>query len=234
MQESERANNPKIALPGRLKLETIGCTLQEVEDNWTTIESALSKAGVGKRDVPFNSWIRENMMSAYTYLDQLLEKGVEPFSVESLGYMLGLSSRVLYGQDQALREEYSGALEANSQKFYAQIEPMINWYQKHKGENKLRKLAGEIYVSVLGPPQLFIEGNHRTGSLIANWINVFHGYPPFVLSPENAVAFFLPSSEIKQFVNKATWRGRNKLPKYRKSFGGLWETLATNRAYLQS
>jgi hypothetical protein len=52
MQESERANYPKIALPRRLKLETFGCTLQEVEDNWATIESALSNAGVGKRDVP--------------------------------------------------------------------------------------------------------------------------------------------------------------------------------------
>jgi hypothetical protein len=43
------------------------------------------------------------------------------------------------------------------------------------------KLAAEAYLSIVGQPQLFTEGNHRTGSLIASWINLHAGYPPFVL-----------------------------------------------------
>lgn len=234
MQETSYPENSKVLEPARLNLPLIGSTLQKVEDNWSGIETRLIKAGVSKKDVPFNTQVRENMLSAYLYLDRLLEQKVAPFSPESLGSMLALNNHVHYGESQSLMEEYRGAIEANTTKFYEQVEPLIKWYQKHKDKkSKIRKLAGEIYVAVLGRPQLFIEGNHRTGSLIASWINAYHGYPPFVLSPENAVAFFLPSSEIKMFVDKSSWRGRNKLPKYRKSFGELWETLTTNQAYLE-
>ena len=68
-----------------------------------------------------------------------------------------------------------------------------------------------------------MEGNHRTGSLIASWINLYAGYPPFVLSVDNAVEYFAPSAAIKQFADKSTWRGRRQLPKYRKSFRAFWE-----------
>ena len=218
----------------RLNLATIGATLQEVESNWQSIETDLVHAGVGKKDTPFNGWVRENMLSAYTYLDQLLEMRVAPFSPESLGNMLALNNLVHYGEDHALAQQYLTPIQATTAQFYELIDPVINWYQRHQAEGKIRKLAGEIYVTVLSPPQLFIEGNHRTGSLIASWINVYYGYPPFVLSPENALAYFQPSSEIKRFVNKAVWRGGTKLPKYRKSFGRLWETLTTNQTYLLS
>jgi hypothetical protein len=57
---------------------------------------------------------------------------------------------------------------------------------------------------VLGYPQLYIEGNHRTGSPIADWISVYYGFPPFDLPAENALAYFAPSIEIKQFANKST------------------------------
>ncbi len=85
------------------------------------------------------------------------------------------------------------------------------------------KIAAEIYVSILGYPQLYIEGNHRTGSLIADWITVYHGFPPFVLSVDNAIAYFAPSAEIKSFADKSTWRGIARLPKYRKAFLTFWE-----------
>jgi hypothetical protein len=49
------------------------------------------------------------------------------------------------------------------------------------------------------------------------------GYPPFVLSPENAIDYFAPSAAIKRFASRSTWRGRWQLPKYRKSFRTFWE-----------
>jgi hypothetical protein len=81
---------------------------------------------------------------------------------------------------------------------------------------------------------LFTEGNHRTGSLIASWINLFAGYPPFVLSVDNAFAYFASSAEIKQFADKSTWLGRRRLPEYRKSFRTLWEQLVEAKYVLQT
>jgi hypothetical protein len=44
-----------------------------------------------------------------------------------------------------------------------------------------------------------------------------------VLSPSNAVAYFAPSAQIKRFADRSSWRGRARLPKYRKSFREFWE-----------
>jgi hypothetical protein len=92
-----------------------------------------------------------------------------------------------------------------------------------KGEPRPFNVAAEVYVAVLGFPQLFIEGNHRTGNLISNWISMYYGCPPFVLSEKNAVAYFKSSKEIKRFADKSTWRGRSRLPKYRACFKKFWE-----------
>jgi hypothetical protein len=70
---------------------------------------------------------------------------------------------------------------------------------------------------VLSHPQLYQEGNHRTGSLIASGIPLQSGCPPFVLTRQNAIAYFNPSSDIK-FTDKRTIRGKLRLPKYRRQF----------------
>jgi len=129
--------------------------------------------------------------------------------------------------------EYASAIQATSEKFKQHIGPIRDWYERHtsRGNNPL-KVSAEIYVSILGYPQLFIEGNHRTGSLIADWITVYNGFPPFVLSVENAIAYFAPSAEIKSFANKSTWRGQSQLPKYRKSFQAFWESHIDSRFLL--
>jgi hypothetical protein len=130
--------------------------------------------------------------------------------------------------------EFASAIEANLEKFNAQIDPIAAWYWRHAAQrNHPFKLAAETYVSIVGEPQLFIEGNHRTGSLIASWINLHAGYPPFVLSVEIAIDYFAPSEAIKQFANKSTWRGRQHLPKYRKSFRTFLEH-HIDRTYLRS
>jgi hypothetical protein len=79
------------------------------------------------------------------------------------------------------------------------------------------KVAAQVYVGVLSYPQLYQEGNHRTGSLIASGILLQSGCPPFVLTRRNAIAYFNPSADIK-FTNKRTVRGVLRLPKYRRQF----------------
>jgi hypothetical protein len=219
--------------PGRLHLQNIASSLKTVEQHWSEIDDELERRGIGRKD-PFDAVIKTRMMSAYSYLDDLLRKEIPPFSRESIELMLILNHRVHYGTDRQLLREYAKAVEATSEKFYRHIGPIQQWYQKHiKWGRHPLKLAAEVYVSILGYPQLYIEGNHRAGSLVANWISVFHGFPPFVLSADNALAYFSPSIEIKHFADKSTWRGQARLPKYRQSFLHFWENHIDSR-YLRS
>ena len=221
--------------PKRLQLEEIDASLKMVEMRWKEIDDELELRGIGRKDTPFTATIRMRMMSAYSYLDTLLSQQIPPFSSESIGHMLLLNQRVHYGTDQLLLSEYVTAREATAEKFYQHIGPLQQWYERHKNQGDYPlKLAAEIYVSILGYPQLYIEGNHRTGSLIANWITVYHGFPPFVLSIDNAIAYFAPSAEIKSFADKSTWRGRARLPKYRKSFLAFWERHIDSRYLIQT
>lgn len=207
----------------RLDLCQIDAALLAVERAWPRIDADLQRLRIGRKD-PFTTAVRNNMLSAYAYLDELLAGDIEPFSPACFDHMLVLNNRVHYGTDAALMAEFTTAIASSAEKFNAQIDPIAAWYLKHaaQGDHPC-KLAAETYVSIVGQPQLFIEGNHRTGSLIASWINLYAGYPPFVLSVENAVAYFAPSAAIKQFADRSTWRGRQQLPKYRKSFRVFWE-----------
>jgi hypothetical protein len=93
------------------------------------------------------------MLSAYAYLDELLAKGIEPFSTIRFVHMLALNERVHYGTDTALMAEFASAIEANLEKFNAQIDPIAAWYWRHAGQrNHPLKLPAETYVSIVGEP----------------------------------------------------------------------------------
>jgi hypothetical protein len=184
----------------------------------------LEEKKIGRKDTPFDSVVRTNMESAFAYLNKLLEEREMPFSKHNAGQMLALNNFVHYGGDKKLMAEYHKAIQANSERFYKRITPIADWYNRHeKRKDAAIKIASEVYVAIVGQPQLFIEGNHRTGSLIADWILLSEGLPPFVLSRENAIAYFAPSSEIKGFADSSTWRGKRRLPAYRNKFGTFLE-----------
>ena len=208
----------------RLNLDAVERSLSGVQRDWHIIESELSNRSIGKKDAPFNSLLKERMIAAYNHLDTLLRDGVRPFSEESIMEMCRLNEYVHYGDDKSLRREHSQAIAANEEKYYRNIIPIVKWHKSHtKDAPHPLKVASEVYVAILGYPQLFIEGNHRTGSIIASWIDLYYGHPPFVLGSENAVSYFEPSAEIKFFADKSTWRGKAQLPKYNKIFKQFWE-----------
>src|SRR3984957_2104103 len=130
-----------------------------------------------------------------------------------------LNHLVLLGQDYDPRA-FGRHISATRERFFANFEqyvkPIRRWYRKHETENPY-KVAAQVYVGVLSQPQLYQEGNHRTGSLIASGILLQNGCPPFVLTRENALAYFNPSSEVK-FTDKSSIRGKLRLPKYQPDF----------------
>lgn len=172
----------------------------------------------------FTDDVHQNMLAGYEFLDALVNDDVDFFSQEGLEALLQLNHLVLLGRGYDAHA-FGLHITATRQRFFENfreyVRPIRRWYRKHQTENSY-KVASEVYVGVLSQPQLFGEGNHRSGSLIASGILLQNGCPPFVLTRQNAVAYFNPSSEIK-FTDKRTVRGKLRLPKYRRNFRDFLE-----------
>src|SRR5215469_13676468 len=204
-----------IVKPLRLQLGRIEEELRDVQRHFPSINALLRL----RRD-DFTDTVRQNMLAAYEFLDAIVHDGVDLFSDQGLEALLQLNHLVLLGRDYDARA-FGRHISATRQQFFTNfrhyVKPIRRWYRKHETENPY-KVASQVYVGVLSQPQLYQEGNHRTGSLIASGILLQSGCPPFVLTRQNAVAYFNPSSEIK-FTDKRTVRGKLRLPKYQREFG---------------
>ena len=93
-------------------------------------------------------------------------------------------------------------LQETERRFYDDPSPggvraLMETLAAHK-EKPVWRRAARAYIQILSRPQLFIEGNHRTGTLIMSAMLVWEGKPPFVLTVRNAKAYFDPSSLAKE------------------------------------
>ena len=181
--------------PMRLNLSAIDTSLRAVQADFERINLTLSTP----RD-PMTDMVRRNMMAGYRMVDDALASGLDPFEVGHSQWLLELNTCVLCGQEVERRREFSTHIASTEQHFYEQegagIGGLMEWLAHHRDENVWFRAAG-IYVYILSRPQLFIEGNHRTGSLIMSYILAREGQPPFVLSVDNAKAYFDPSTLVK-------------------------------------
>ncbi len=194
----------------QLNIDNIVASLLEVQRNFDSINAQLSV-----RRENLTDQMVQNMVTAYHYLDDLVADKVNLLP-GGHDHMLELNHIVLCGRDPLVRMEFASHIQATEKRFYKQLKVIKRWYKSYKDESTY-KVAAQIYVAVLSQPQLFIEGNHRTGSLIASYFLLMGGKYPFVLNKENALAYFEPSSQIK-LSNKETIKGKFRLPKYRSEF----------------
>jgi len=212
----------------RLHLGRIADELRDVQRHFPAINAALNL----RRD-DFSDTVRQNMLTAYEYLDAVVAEDLDLFSNEGLEALLQLNHLVLLGRGYdplAFGRHIAATRHQFFDNFREYVKPIRRWYRNHETENPY-KIASQVYVGVLSQPQLFQEGNHRTGSLIASGILLQNGCPPFVLTRQNAVAYFNPSSEIK-FSDKRTIRGKLRLPKYQREFREFLEQ-NVNQAYVR-
>ena len=181
----------------------------------------------------FSDTVRQNMLTAYEFLDAVVADDLDLFSDEGLEALLQLNHLVLLGRGYD-RRAFGRHITLTRGRFFDNfpryVKPIRRWYRKHATEDSY-KVAAQVYVGVLSQPQLYQEGNHRTGSLIASGILLQNGCPPFVLTRQNAVAYFNPSSEIK-FTDKRTVRGKLRLPKYQHEFREFLQQ-NVNEAYVR-
>jgi len=164
----------------------------------------------------------DNMMAGYALVDEVAAARIDLFAMGNLKYWLELNTTILCGTDPAERAEYAQHRQRTEERFYEEqdggIRDIVEWYQGRGGESVWTRAAG-LYIRLLSRPQLFVEGNHRTGALVISCILVGEDEPPFVLTPDNARTYFDPSTVIKN-IEKQGLAMRFRSP-------GLTKQLAT-------
>ena len=117
-----------------------------------------------------------------------------------LKHLLELNALVLCGASEARRAAHAAHRAATERRFYdepdAGIQDVVEWHAGHADEPAWSRAAG-VYVRMLSTPQLFVEGDHRTGVLVMSHILMSAGRPPFVLSVANARAYFEASTALR-------------------------------------
>lgn len=178
-----------------MNLPAVETSLRRVQREFDRINQRLS----ARRD-PLDDAVIDNMMAGYAFVDTLVADGIDLFALGSSKHLLELNALVLCGTSPARRQAYAGHLEATERRFYEErqggVGDLVEWHARHEDESAWSRAAG-AYVRILSKPQLFIEGNHRAGALVMSYILVHDGEPPFVLSVENAGAYFDPSTVIR-------------------------------------
>jgi prophage maintenance system killer protein len=214
---------------GLLNLPAIESSLRQVQREFESINQRLS----WQRD-PMSDMVVDNLLAGATFVDVLLDWGIDVFAMGKHKYLLELNNIVLCGPDQTLRAEFARHLKATENRFYEEpeggIEDIVEWRARHLHES-VWKLAAGLYVRALGKPQLFIEGNHRTGVLLASYVLMRAGKPPFVLTVENALAYFDPSTVIRN-TSKLGPMALFRLPGIKKRFARFLEDQANPRFLL--
>ena len=201
-----------------MDLRAVETSLRRVQREFDRINERLS----ARRD-PLDGAVIDSMMAGYAFVDTLVAEGIDLFALGSSKHLLELNALVLCGTSPARRQTYARHLEATERRFYEErqggVGDLVEWYARHDDESAWSRAAG-AYTRILSKPQLFVEGNHRAGALVMSYILVRDGQPPFVLSVENAAAYFDPSTVIRNTAkNSAAMLFR--LPGIRKRLAAL-------------
>lgn len=212
--------------PRALNLTAIENSLRDVQQHFDALNGRLDEP----RD-PMVDAVRQNMLDGYALVNQLVRERIDIFNLHCIDWMLEINALVLCGSDPTARAESATHLEATRQRFYENddggIRDILDWYTDHRRETVWKRAAG-VFVRILSRPQLFIEGNHRSASLIVSYLLLREGHPPFVLTVDNATAFFNPASVVRR-LPKRSITALVKMPKIKKRYAQFLEDQAQQR-----
>jgi hypothetical protein len=176
-----------------------------------------------------------NMLTGYAFVDWIVCRDIDVFAMGNLRTLLELNRLVLCGADEGARQRAAEHLKATEEHFYGEwgagIRDVVDWYNAHRGSG-VWKRAGGVFIRMLSEPQLFIEGNHRTGALLMSYVLLREGKPPFVLTPQIAQAFF----DLATLVKKMRKRGlvmQFRMPRLKARFAALLKQNADKQYLLR-
>jgi prophage maintenance system killer protein len=175
------------------------------------------------------------LIAGYRFVDRLLAQRINLFAKGNSPLFLEMNALVLFGGEEGVRAGAASQLAATEKRFYDQegggIRDVVEWYELHRDNTPWRRAAG-VYIFTLSEPQLFIEGNHRTGALVMSYILAREGRPPFVLTADNARAYLDPSTVITE-TRKHSLAALFRIPKIKRYFAQFPKEQA-DRKYLMS
>lgn len=179
----------------------------------------------------FDDTVCRNMLQGYALIDRLVVDDIDLFDLQQIDWMIEINTTVLCGIDPQQRQEFSQHIAMTKKRFFSNdeggVRDLLEWYDRHRKESVWKRAAG-VFVRILSQPQLFIEGNHRSASLIVSFLLMREGLPPFVLSTDNAVAFFNPASIIRR-TPKNGLIALVKLPKIKKKYAAFLRTQSSSK-----
>jgi hypothetical protein len=200
-------------VPSEFDLTSIEAALRGFQQDFHAINARLSL----KREELTDEMIG-NILCAYRYLNELTAKAVDLFSLAGLHSMLELNHRVLCGEESRKRYEYHGHILETRHKFNRRIRPIRRWILKNSDRLDPYQIGAGFYCRMLCQPQLFVEGNHRTGNIVLNYILLKQRHELFVVTRETAFEYLELSAAIK-FTNMKRWRDNYlKLPSHCDTF----------------
>jgi len=127
------------------------------------------------------------MVEAYGYVDSLLASGQDPFAYGGSHLLLEMNHLVLCGTSPERRAEFARHVEATERRFYDDhlcgADAFYSWAATARHFAPIGYAARSFY-RIVSTPQLFIEGNRRTATLLASYVLGRAGSPPFVVDPQ--------------------------------------------------
>ncbi|TVQ37290.1 MAG: hypothetical protein EA384_12485 [Spirochaetaceae bacterium] len=158
------------------------------------------------------------IVDAYEFLNSLLRKDMDLFTPAGLHALLEMNHIVLCGTDKQIRAQYYFHLEETRQSFLRQIRPIKDWVLRKRKESDPYHLATGFYSRMLSRPQLFLEGNHRTGNVILNYLLISKRSAPYIVCDYNARGYFDISGDIKFTENGNYLDTALRMPGHRSRF----------------
>jgi hypothetical protein len=95
----------------------------------------------------FSDTVRQNMLTAYEFLDAVVDEDLDLFSDEGLEALLQLNHLVLLGRGYDPRA-FGPHISVTRGRFFDNFRPIRRWYRRHEMENPY-KVASEVYVACL-------------------------------------------------------------------------------------
>lgn len=194
--------------------------IQHIEESLTGFQSAFGDINnrLSMRRETFTDRMREQIVQAYDYLNSLLKKDMDLFTPAGLHALLEMNHVVLCGQDREDRNHYYEHLEETRKSFLKKIKPIKDWVLRKRNERDAFHVATGFYSRQLSRPQLFLEGNHRTGNIVLNYLLISKGEAPYIITVDNAHTYLDISGDIKFTDNGNYLDTALRMPGHRKRF----------------
>ena len=200
----------------RLDLAAIESSLREVQQRFA----------VDQAHDPLSEEVIQRLLAGYAYLNRLQAEDVDLLARGNSARLLDINCLVLFGRPNARRPDRHDGFAATEQRFYDDshlggVRALMNYLADCMDRSLWRRAAG-VYLHILSEPQLFLEGNHRSATLIMSHVLLRGGQPPFVLTPANAADYF-DCSGLAKSLRKRAFRALVDWPRLQRRLARLLE-----------